>query len=55
MEVFILNLIATVGFSSVFLVIFLAIYYLYLKDAVEVERGNKVKDKDKRLRERILK
>ena len=56
MERFILNIIATVGFSSVFLVSFLAIYYLYLKDVGEkVQEEDNVKDKSKRLGKRILK
>jgi Na+-transporting methylmalonyl-CoA/oxaloacetate decarboxylase gamma subunit len=50
MEGFILNLIATVGFSFVFLVIFFSIYYLYLKGNVEgVQEEYNVKDKSKRL------
>jgi hypothetical protein len=55
MEGFILNIIATVGFSGIFLLVFFLVYYLYLKDAVEVERGNKAKYKDKRLEKRSLK
>lgn len=31
MEGFLINLIGTLGFSSVFLVIFFSIYYLYLR------------------------
>ena len=56
MEGFIVNIIATVGFSGVFLVIFFSIYYLYLRGNGEDVRGEgKVKDKDKRLEKRILK
>ena len=56
MEGFIINLIGTVGFSSVFLVIFFSIYYLYLKgNGEEIREEYNVKDKSKRLGERILK
>jgi hypothetical protein len=56
MEGFITNLIGTLGFSSVFLVIFFSIYYLYLKgNGEEIREDGKVKDKDKRLEKRILK
>jgi hypothetical protein len=41
MEDFIINIIATVGFSSVFLVIFFSIYYLYLKGNGEEIREDK--------------
>ena len=56
MEGFIVNIIATVGFSGVFLVIFFSIYYLYLRGV-----GGKVREEDKRgdmykrLGKRILK
>jgi hypothetical protein len=50
MEGFILNILATAGFSSVFLVIFFSIYYLYLKGVGEkVQEEYNVKDKSKRL------
>ena len=60
MEGFIINLIGTLGFSSVFLMIFFSIYYLYLKGNGEAVREegkvkDKIKDKDKRLGERVLK
>ena len=57
MEGFIINLIGTLGFSSVFLVIFFSIYYLYLKgNEGEVWEEGKAKDKSKRLgKKRILK
>ena len=50
MEGFIINLIATSGFSVGFLAIFFLLYYFYLK-------GNegKIRDKDKRLEKRIMK
>lgn len=35
MEGFIINLIATVGFSGIFLMVFFLVYYLYLKGAEE--------------------
>lgn len=61
MEGFILNIIATLGFS-VFLVVFFLIYYLYLKGSEgKVREDGKVKDKskegdmNKRLDKRILK
>ena len=49
-----------VGFSGVFLVIFFAVYYLYLKgNEGEVREEDKAKDKnknkDKKLGKRILK
>ena len=56
MEGFVINIIATIGFSFIFLVSFLAIYYLYLKgNEGEVWEEDKVKDKNKRLGKRILK
>ena len=56
MEGFILNIVATVGFSSVFLVIFFSIYYLYLKGTGEEDKvKDKNKSKDKRIGKRILK
>lgn len=60
MEGFIINSISMVGFSGVFLVIFLAIYYLYLKGTGEEVReedkeGDMKKNKDKKLGKRILK
>ena len=56
MEGFIINLIATMGFSVVFLAIFFFIYYLCLKGAAgDIQEEGKIKDKDKRLGERVLK
>ena len=56
MEGFIINLIGTLGFSSVFLVIFFSIYYLYLKGSEgEVREEGKEGDMNKRLGKRILK
>ena len=60
MEGFIVNIIATVGFSGIFLVIFFSIYYLYLKgNEGEVWEEGKAKDKsknkDKKLGKRVLK
>ena len=56
MEGFILNIIATVGFSGVFLVIFFSIYYLYLRgNGGEVREEDKRGDMYKRLGKRILK
>ncbi len=56
MEGFIINLIGTLGFSSVFLMIFFSIYYLYLKGNGEaVREEDKNKSKNKRLGKRILK
>ena len=52
MEGFVINLIATTGFSVIFLVIFFFVYYFYLKANVGDIRD---KDKDKRLGKRILK
>lgn len=52
MEGFILNIIATVGFSSLFLVIFFSVYYLYLKGAEEEVMEE---DKNKKLGKRTLK
>ena len=42
MEGFILNIIATVGFSVTFLVIFFFVYYIYLKG-----NGKDIQDEDK--------
>ena len=56
MEGFIINIIATMGFSVIFLVIFFSIYYLYLKSNGEDVRGEgKDKRLGKRLGKRILK
>ena len=56
MEGFIINLIGTVSFSSVFLVIFFSIYYLYLGgNGRKVREEDKSKDKNKKLGKRILK
>lgn len=56
MEGFILNIIATIGFSGVFLVIFFSIYYLYLRGTEGKVRGDsKEGDMNKRLNKRILK
>ena len=50
MEGFIVNIIATGGFSEVFLVIFFSIYYLYLRGAVkDKDRGDKREGKNKRI------
>ena len=55
MEGFVINIIATIGFSFIFLVSFLAIYYLYIYylylkgNEGEVWEEDKVKDKNKRL------
>jgi heme/copper-type cytochrome/quinol oxidase subunit 2 len=50
MEGFILNIIATVGFSGIFLLVFFLVYYLYLKGVGEkVQEEYNVKDKSKRL------
>ncbi len=51
MEGFIINIIATSGFSVGFLIVFFSIYYFYLKGT----GGDKDKDKNKKLRKRILK
>ena len=61
MEGFIINLIATTGFSMIFIIVFFSIYYLYLKGNEEnkgegkdkSKRGDK--DKDKKLGKRVLK
>jgi hypothetical protein len=48
MEGFIINIVGTIGFSGIFLVIFFSIYYLYLKgngEAVREEDKNKSKNK----------
>ena len=56
MEGFVINIIATIGFSGIFLVIFFSIYYLYLKgNGEEIRDEGKVKEKNKRLGKRILK
>ena len=60
MEGFIVNIIATVGFSGLFLVIFFVVYYLYLKGnegevREEGKEGDMNKNKDKKLGKRILK
>ena len=54
MEGLIISIIATVGFSGVFLVIFFSIYYLYLGKDKDKD-GNKDESKVKRLGKRILK
>lgn len=54
MEGFVINLIVTIGFSGIFLVIFFSIYYLYLK-GTEGKIRDKDKRGDKRLEKRILK
>ena len=51
MEGFIINLIATSGFSVGFLMVFFLIYYIYL----EGNGKDKDKDKNKKLGERVLK
>ena len=48
MEGFILNIIATLGFGVIFLVVFFSVYYLYLKGNEE----NKGEGKNKRLRKK---
>lgn len=58
MEGFILNIIGTMSFGGVFLVIFFSVYYLYLRGAGEgmgEEDKNKNKRLGKRLGKRILK
>ena len=55
MEGFLINLIGTIGFSGIFLMVFFSIYYLYLKGAGEDVRGDKEGDMNKRLNKRILK
>ena len=51
MEGFVINLIATTGFSVIFLMVFFLIYYFYLKSAEgDIQEEDKVKDKNKRLR-----
>ena len=60
MEGFIVNIIATTGFSVLFLVIFFSIYYIYLKGNggdIKEEGKDESQDKrlEKRLRERVLK
>ena len=61
MEGFIINIIATSGFSMVFIAVFFLIYYMYLKGNgedvrdKEDKRGDKDKRLRKRLRERVLK
>jgi heme/copper-type cytochrome/quinol oxidase subunit 2 len=50
MEGFILNIIATVGFSGIFLLVFFLVYYLYLRGSEgKVREEYNVKDKSKRL------
>ena len=60
MEGFIINLIGTMSFGGVFLVIFFSIYYLYLKGnegevREEGKEGDMNKNKDKKLGKRVLK
>ena len=55
MEGFIINSISMVGFSGVFLVVFFAVYYLYLKPKKENKGEGNTKDMDKRLGKRIFK
>ena len=56
MEGFIISIIATVGFSGVFLVIFFSIYYLYLRGVGgDIQDEDKNKRLRKRLKERIMK
>ena len=52
MEGFMLNIIATAGFSVIFLVVFFLMYYIYLKG-----KGGDIQEegKAKRLCKRILK
>jgi hypothetical protein len=54
MEGFIINIVGTIGFSGIFLVVFFSIYYLYLKgNEGKVREDDKVKGK--RLEKRIMK
>ena len=56
MEGFIINLIAILGYSGIFLMVFFLIYYLYLKgNGEDIREEGKAKDKNKRLGKRILK
>lgn len=52
MEGFIINIVGTIGFSGIFLMVFFSIYYLYLKGNGEAVREE---DKNKKLGKRILK
>lgn len=52
MEGFIINIVATVGYSGLFLMVFFLVYYLYLRGNVEEVRED---GKDKKLGKRILK
>jgi hypothetical protein len=54
MEGFIINIVGTIGFSGIFLMVFFSIYYLYLGKDKDKDR-NKDEDKNKRLGKRILK
>lgn len=56
MEGFIINIIATSGFSGIFLMVFFLIYYIYLKgNGEDIQDEGKAKEKNKRLGKRILK
>ena len=56
MEGFIINLIATLGYSGIFLMVFFLIYYIYLKgNGGDIREEGKDESKDKRLGKRILK
>ncbi len=52
MEGFIINIIATLGYSVIFLMVFFLIYYLYFKSNGEDAQEE---DKNKKLGKRILK
>ena len=56
MEDFIINIIATLGFSVIFTIVFFLLYYIYLKGTVGgIREEGKDEIKDKGLRKRILK
>lgn len=56
MEGFMINLLGTMGFSGIFLMVFFLSYYLYLRgNEGKVREDGKVKDMNKRLGKRILK
>ena len=56
MEGFILSIIATLGFSVIFTVVFFLTYYIYLKgNGGDIQEEGKAKSKNKRLGKRVLK
>ena len=56
MEDFIINIIATFGFSMMFIAVFFLIYYIYLKgNGGDIRDEGKDEGKNKRLGKRILK